>query len=158
MIHFSTAFTVFTTIKKVVELLLKLEFISNLHTIQFIYDNLYTIVILQLFNILPYLTTIQHFGAKTRISCILSCRSSINNIPDGLFWLCFMNFSCNVWIYEVMNLSISRSFCEFQLIRFYFSLDITDKRHKTHVAWDRAGQRTYTHTSNNLFNNRTKLQ
>ena len=40
VIHFSTASTVFTKIKKLVELLLKLEFICK------------TIVILQLFNIL----------------------------------------------------------------------------------------------------------
>ena len=44
-----------------------------------------------------------------------------------------MNFSFNVWNYEVMNLSISRSYCEFQLIIFYVSWDIADKRRKPHL-------------------------
>lgn len=85
------------------------------------------------FSILPYLTTIWHFGAKTSFSCIMWCRSSINNILDELFWICTMNFSFKVWIYEFMNLSISGSYCEFQLKYFYVPWDIIDKRHKPHL-------------------------
>ena len=44
-----------------------------------------------------------------------------------------MNFSFNVSIYEAVNLSISRSYCEFQLTSFYVSWDITDKRSKPHL-------------------------
>ena len=92
-----------------------------------------TIVIIQPFNILPYITTLEHFGVKTCISCILSSSSSNSNIPDGIFWICVMKFSFKVWNYEFMNLSISGNYCEFPLKGFYVSWEFAEKRHKSHL-------------------------